>query len=269
MSKDFLAINAGRVIFTKYDPLTGALSTDPKDKRICTETIDGITRSKSIQTYDIPDGNSNYPAGSYETGVTYNVGINFTTLNTETLAFLQNATLTKAAGKIKEVIQTAIPFEAPYEIAALGKIDGTPTVIDNESKPFTMVEDPEEGDPVEPTTNEFKVVTGPEGDKFSFAEADAGKVIFLEYVFEAEEVEGYDIEENAIHPAVQIEIIHETLSVDKTKKYLNNSIINKATLTGNVDENLARQHAPTTLNFAAVKPVGTKIVRNKKTEIPL
>ena len=266
MSKDFLAINAGRVIFTKYDPLTGALSTDPKDRRICTETIDGITRSKSIQTYDIPDGNSNYPAGTYETGVTYNVGINFTSLNTETLAFLQNATLTKAAGKIKEVIQTAIPFEAPYEIAALGTIDGTPTVLDSEGTPFTKAVAPET-----PTTNEYGVTVGvdPAPDKFIFNEADAGKAITIEYVFEAEEVEGYDIEENAIHPAVQIEIIHETLSVDKTKKYKNNSIVNKATLTGNVDENLARQHVATTLNFNAIKPNGTKVVRNKKTEIPL
>ena len=265
MSKDFLAINAGRVIFTKYDPLTGALSTDPKDRRICTETIDGITRSKSIQTYDIPDGNSNYPAGTYETGVTYNVGINFTSLNTETLAFLQNAIITKKEGTIKAVIQTVIPFEAPYEIAALGTIVGDPVILDSESVPFTKATEP-----ATPTTNQFGVVVGTESapDKIVFSADDAGKPITMEYVYGAE-VEGYDIEENAIHPAVQIEIIHETLSVDKTKKYLNNSIVNKATLTGNVDENLARQHAPTTLNFNATKPNGTKVVRNKKTEIPL
>ena len=266
MSKDFLAINAGRVIFTKFDPLTGALSTDPKDKRICTETIDGITRSKSIQTYDIPDGNSNYPAGTYETGVTYNVGINFTTLNTETLAFLQSAKITKAAGTIKAVIQAVIPFETPYEIVALGKIVGDPTILDSESVSFTKATEP-----ATPTAKQFGVVVGtePAPDKIVFNEADKGKPITMEYVFNATEVEGYDIEENAIHPAVQIEIIHETLSVDKTKKYLNNSIVNKATLTGNIDENLAKQHAATTLNFAAIKPNGTKVVRNKKTEIPL
>jgi len=376
--KDFLAINAGRVIFTKFDPMTGALSTDPKDKRICTETIDGITRSKSITKYDIPDGNSNYPAGSYETGVTYNVGINFTTLNTETLAFLQNATIATGKGTVKEFTQTAIPTETPYEIDALGVIVGTPTILNNADNPFTKVTG-------EPEAGQFKITTGTDGTKqsmsktvsvaattageaiititaaghyalvggksvvvnltasdvntnaseirsvlkadpdissyfdiggtlaevkltrkvaaeteseafeftldtavgavldatvavagvatvkgkFGFNAADAGRPITLVYEFEADLVESYDIEENAIHPDVRIEIIHETLSKDKTKKYKNNSIINKATISGNIDENLARQHAPTTLNFSAVKPVGTKIVNNKKTEIPL
>lgn len=378
MSKDFLAINAGRVIFTKYDPLTGALSTDPKDRRICTETIDGITRSKAITKYDIPDGNSNYPAGSYETGVTYNVGINFTTLNTETLAFLQNSVITKGEGQIREVTQITVPAESPYEVDALGVIVGTPTILDNENNAFAKATGV-------PGVGQFKVTAGTEGTKQSIAKtvttatttagdanititaaghhalvegktvtvtltesdentnaseirsvlradpdisnyfdiggtnaevkltrkvaaetesesfdfeldsavgavlgatvavagvatvkgkigfnvADAGRPITLVYDFEADIVESYSVEDNATHPDVQIEIIHETLSVDKTKKYKNNSIVSKATLTGNIDENLARQHVATTLNFSTVKPVGTKVVDNKKTEIPL
>lgn len=378
MSKDFLAINAGRVIFTKFDPLTGALSTDPKDKRICTETCDGITRSKALNTYEIADGNSNYPAGIYETGVTYSVGVNFTTLNTATLAFLQNSNITNAAGTIKELVETMIPMEAPYEIEALGNITGTPTVLDSENNAFSLVT----GNPV---VNQFKTTPGTSGtrqsmtktvtdaattagdavitikaagspalkdgktitvdltasdeatnaseirsvlqsdidivnyfdvtgigadivltrkaaaaaesesfdfvlgdavgivlgatvtvpgvasvaSKFTFSAADKGKSVFIEYVFEADEVEAYDIDENHINPTVQIEIIHETLSKDKTKRYKNNSIISRAQLSGNLDENLAKQHAPTTLNFSAVKPNGTKVVMNKKTEIPL
>lgn len=265
MSKDYLAINAGRVILTKVDPITGALSKDPKDKRICTETCDGITRQKTLNTYEIPDGNSNYPAGLYETGVVYNIGINFTTLNSATLAFLQNAELKTGAGTVRELIDTMIPMEAPYEIEALGKIVGNPTVLDSESKPFEKGE----GETLE--AGKFKVVagSGDSKDKITFNEADAGKPITLEYVFEAAEVESYDIDENHINPVVQIEIIHETLSKDKTKRYKNNSTISRAQLTGNIDENLARQHAPSTLNFQAIKPAGTKVVMNKKTEIPL
>lgn len=271
MSKDFLAINAGRVILTKVDPMTGALSTKPEDKRICTETCDGITRKKTLNTYEIPDGNSNYVAGVYEEGITYAIGVNFTTLNTATLAFLQNSEIKKGAGTIKELVETMVPMEAPYELEALGKIVGVPTVLDSESQPFEVVSDPEEGEPVEPTTNEFKVVsaTGPDKDKIAFSEEDAGKVIFLEYVFESEEVESYDIDENHINPTVQIEIIHETLAKDKTKRYKNNSTISRAQLTGDIDENLAKQHAASTLNFTAIKPAGTKVVMNKKTEIPL
>ena len=380
MSKDYLAINAGRVIFTKVDPATGALSTKPEDKRICTETIDGITRQKTLNTYEIPDGNSNYPAGIYETGVAYTVGVNFTTLNTATLAFLQNSEVTTAAGKVKEVVTTVIPMETPYEIVALGNIDGTPTVLDNESNAFEKVS----GAPV---VNQFKVTDGTSGtrqsmsrkvttaattagtatititaagshalkdgkaisvslstgtandnaseirsvllsdadvvsyfevggeddvilltkkavaanesqsfgfeldiggaegavlettetvagvasteSKFTFSAADAGREITIEYVFEANEVEAYDIGENHINPTVQIEIIHETLSKDKTKKYKNNSVISRAQLSGNIDENLAKEHTPSTLDFTTIKPAGVNVVMNKKTEIPL
>ena len=124
MSKDFLAINAGRVILTKVDPLTGALSILPEDKRILTETCDGITRQKSLETYEIEDGNSNYPAGIYETGVGYIIGLNLTTLNTATLAFLQNSKIKKGAGTIKELIETMIPMEEPYAIETLGTVVG-------------------------------------------------------------------------------------------------------------------------------------------------
>lgn len=263
MSKDFLAINAGRVVLTKVDPLTGALSTLAKDKRILTETCDGITRQKTLNTYEIPDGNSNYPAGVYETGVAYSVGISLTTLNTATLAFLQNSEITKAAGNIKQVVDVMIPLEAPYEIPLLGTVVGTPTLLDNEGTPLTKAVAP-----AAPVAGEYDVTTGTP-DKLVFAEADKGTPLTLEYVYSATEVESYDIDENHVNPTVQIEIIHETLSKDKTKKYKNNSIISRAQLTGNIDENLAKQHAATVLNFTAIKPAGTKVVMNKKAEIPL
>jgi len=378
MSKDYLAINAGRVVFTKFDPDTGALSIMPEDKRICTEACDGITRSKTLNTYEIADGNSNYPAGIYDTGMTYAVGINFTTLNTATLAFLQGTAVTKGSGNIKEVASLVIPTESPYEVELLGNTIGDLVVLDTESNLFAL-------EVSAPSAKQFSVASGVAGtkqameksvtavattagtatititaagsaalvggkavevnltdvdadtnadeirsvllsdpdvsayfdiggvaaeivltrkiaaiteseafdftldtvigivlgsttsvagvaaipSKLTFNLADAGSPIMVEYTFEATEVESYDINENGTHPAVQVEIIHETMSVDKTKKYKNNSIVNKMTLTGNIDENLARQHAPTTLNFNAIKPLGSNVVRNKKTSIPL
>jgi len=260
MSKDYLAINAGRVILTKVDPLTGALSKDPKDKRICTETCDGITRKKSLDTYEILDGNSNYPAGVYEKGVAYTIGINFTTLNSATLAFLQNSEIKTGEGTMKELTQTSVPMEAPYTLDLLGEIVGDATVLDDENKPLTIVEG--EGELKE---NEFKI----DSKKIIFSEADAGKPITLEYVFKVEKVESYDIDENHVNPVVQIEIIYETLSRDKSQRYKNNSTISRAQLTGDIDEDLAKEHKPTVLNFTAIKPAGSKVVMNKKTEIPL
>jgi len=265
MSKDYLPINAGRVILTKVDPMTGALSKKPEDKRILTEVCDGITKKKSLKTYEIADGNSNYPAGIYEEGAETIIDIGLNTLNTATLAFLQNAEIKKAAGNMKELTQVMIPMEAPYEINALGKIVGDPTVLDDEDMPFAKAT-------AEPAkTKEFKVTVGEleAPDKITFSEADAGKTVTIEYVFEATEVESFDEDENPINPVLQIEIIHETLSRDKLNKYKNNSIISRAQLNGDVSESIKKQSGTTTLSFKAIKPAGTKVVMNKKTEIPL
>lgn len=266
MGKDFIPINAGRVILTKVDPLTGALSKKPEDRRILTEVCDSISKKKSLKTYDIPDGNSNYPAATLTEGVEDTIGIGLNTLTDETLAFLQNSKINKAAGTIKEFAPAKIPDVAPYEIKTLGKIVGDPIVLDSEDVPFTKAE----GE-VEPTTKQFKVTAGTleEPDKIVFSADDAGKEIFLVYTFEAKEVTSYDEDENPINPVVQIEIIHETLSRDKTKRYKNNSIISRAQLSGDIDQTLKKQAGTTTLNFKTVKPAGSKVVYNKKTEIPL
>lgn len=366
------------VILTKYNPETGALSTDPKDIRICTETCDEISVQTEIQTYEIQNGNSNYPAGIYETGVVHNVGVRFTTINSATLAFLQNAELRIESGLMKELTQTSIPTEAPYEIPALGNVSGDGVVIDSESKRFTKVSS-------NPGINQYSITPGTTGtrqsmaksvtaaattagtatititaagspalasgkavvvnlsdtsinanaseirsalesdpdisgyfdiggedseviltrkvaadaeseafsfalgtaegatmgatttipgepdvpSKFVFNAANKGQPITLSYDFYASGIEAYDIDENAINPVVQIEIIHETMSRDKTKKYKNYSKISRAQLTGNIDIKLARQHDPVTLTFTAIEPVGRKVVKNKKVEIPL
>ena len=266
MGKDFIPINAGRVILTKVDPLTGALSKKPEDQRILTEVCDSISKKKSLKTYDIPDGNSNYPAATLTEGVEDTVGIGLNTLTDATLAFVQNTEIKKAAGTIKEFAQVVVPYEDPYEIATLGKIVGEPTVLDSEDVPFTIATEA-----TEPTTNEFKVTAGTseEPDKITFSADDAGKSISLVYVFEAKEVTSYDEDENPINPVLQIEIIHETLSRDSTKRYKNNSIISRAQLTGDIDQTFKKQAGTTTLSFKTVKPAGSKVVYNKKTEIPL
>ncbi len=40
-------------------------------------------------------------------------------------------------------------------------------------------------------------------------------------------------------------------------------------LTGDVVEDLEREHKPSTLNFTAIKPAGANVVENKKVQIAL
>jgi hypothetical protein len=380
MGKNYIHINAGKVKLTKYDRMTGALSTNPADIRVCTETINGITRKMSTETYELPDGNSNYPAGIYEKGVKYEIGVEFSNLTSETLAFLKNAVLQTVSENMKEIVDTGIPSSAPYEIAALGNVTGTPIILDSNNQPFVKVASAPDinqynitpgttgtkqsmtkavttkastagtalitiaaaGSPalssgktvtvnlttVDVATNASeirsvlqsdpdianyfdiggadananvtltrKVAAAPESESFDFAlgtavdavlgdttavvgiadvpakfvfnPSNAGAPVTLEYDFVATGIEKYVVPQNATIPVVQMEIVHETLSQDKTTRYKNNSKISKMQLTGDISEDLAREHKPSTLNFTAIKPAGQNVIENKKVQIAL
>ncbi len=378
MGKNYIHINAGKVKLTKYNRLTGALSTDPADIRVCTETINGISRKRSTETYELPDGNSNYPAGIYAKGMKYDVGIEFSNMTSETLAFMSNAVLQTVSENMKEIIDTGIPAASPYEITALGNVVGTPIILDTNNQPLAKVTS-------EPGINQYSITPGTTGTKqsmtkavttkastagtatltitaagsvalatgkavtvnltavdvntnaseirsalqsdpdisnyfdiggaaadvtltrkvaaeteseafdfalvdavgavlgattpvagvadvpakFVFNASNAGAPITLEYDFAATGVEKYVLPENPVIPVIQMEIVHETLSQDKTARYKNNSRISKMQLTGDIAEDLAREHKPSTFNFTAIKPAGKNVVENKKVQIAL
>lgn len=376
--KNVIKINAGRLKMTKYDPLTGALSTDPKDIRVCTETVQEIQKKKSVGTYELPDGNSDYPMGVYENGVKYDVAVILSDMSSDTMAFLNNAELTQGTKKVKDIQEIIIPEDAPHEVKLLGDVVGIPSVIDKNNFKWGYVTD-------EPKVNEFKVTAGTPGTKqamsrtvttaattagtakvtikaagspalasgkditvnltkvdaetngleirtalqsdrdvaayfdiggtgaeinltrkvtagnevetFDFALVDAvgavldatvptagvatipAKIVFnaanagvpvvVEYDFNADMVEGYAEKKVALLPVIFMEIVHDTLSSDKTKKYRNNTTLKKMQYTGSFDETYKREHSPETLNFTVVKPDGEDVTDNKKYEIPL
>lgn len=378
MSKNAIKINAGKVKMTKYNLLTGALSTDPKDIRICTETVQEIQKRKSFDTYELPDGNSDYPMGIYEKGVKYDVSLIFSDMSTETIAFLNNAEIKSASGVVKEIANVVVPLASPYEVELIGNVYGTPNVIDTNNFGWGKVT-------TTPNVNEFKVVDGTLGTKQSMATkvtdaateagkvevtvkasgspalangkaieidvtnsdvntnaleirtalqsdrdvadyfdisgedanivltrkviaanevesfvfdnnlvagialdtvvptagvktipakmvfnaANAGTPITIEYDFNADAIETYLEKKTSLLPILLIEIVHETLSSDKTKKFKNNAIFKRMQYTGSFDETLKREHSPETLLFTTIRPDGDDVVENKKVEIAL
>lgn len=264
LSKNTIKINSGKLKMTKYDPMTGALSTKPEDIRLCTETVQEIQKKKSVDTYELPDGNSDYPMGIYEKGVKYDVSVIMSDMSDETKAFLNNTTLAKGSGTMKDIIETAVPSVAPYEIALLGKVSGTPIVVDANNEKWSLEE-------TTLATKKFKLTPGvdPAPDKLTFDASDAGKPIHIEYNFEADSIESYSEKRTSLLPVILLEIVHETMSSDKTKKFKNNTILKKMQYTGSFDETLKREHSPETLAFVAVRPNGIDVAENKKFEIPI
>jgi len=374
--KNAIKVNSGRIKLTKYDPITGALSTDPKDIRVCTETVQEIQKRKAVETYELPDGNSDYPMGIYEKGVKYDVSVILSDMSNATLAFLNNVDLDTGSGTMKEIANISVPVVAPYEVALLGNVFGIPNVIDMNNFKWGHVS-------TDPKINEFKVTAGTLGTKqamsktvtaaatvagevkvtikaagspalaegkeiivdvtasdvntnaleirtalqsdrdvafyfdisgvdaeikltrkviaaseveiFTFAlvdaetialgettatagvatipakivfnAANAGMPIIAEYDFNVDAIENYKEKKTALLPVVLVEIVHETLSSDKTKKYRNNTILKKMQYTGSFDETLKREHSPETLAFTAVRPDGVDVAENKKVEI--
>lgn len=263
MSKNVIKINAGKVKMTKYDPITGGLSTNPKDIRVCTETVQEIQKRKAVNTYELPDGNSDYPMGIYENGVTYDVSFIFSDMSNETLAFLHNVDVDIAEGSMKDIMVTSVPLTAPYEIPLLGVLadDCVPVVVDVNNEKWEK----------ESTVGDkaFKIEEGTEGkpDKLVFDEENAGTSLHIEYDYVADSIESYAEKSVALLPAVLIEIVHDTLSSDKTRKYRNNTVLKKMQYTGSFDETFKREHSPETLPFTAVRPDGEDVAVNKKVEV--
>jgi len=378
MSKNTIKINAGKVKMTKYSPLTGALSTDPNDIRVCTEAAQEIQKRKSVDTYELIDGNSDYPLGIYEKGVKYDVSLIFSDMSNETLSFLNNVPVEISSGLMKEIASLTVPTEAPYEVPLLGDVSGIPIVVDtnnfkwgyvegapkvnefqvqagtpgtkqamskkvaseattagaivvtikaagspalaegkaitidvtdsdkntnaleirtalqsdrdvavyfdvggdddeitltrkviaiNEVESFTFALDTAEGLAMGETETVAGVVTIPA--KMIFNVVNAGAPIVVEYDYAQDMIESFAEKRTTLLPIVLIEIVHETLSSDKTKKYKNNTILKSMQYAGDMDETLKREHSPETLPFTAVRPDGVDIAVNKKVEIPL
>lgn len=379
MSKNTIKINAGKVKMTKYDPMTGALSADPKDIRVCTEVVQEIQKRKAVNTYTLPDGNSDYPMGIYENGITYDVSLIFSEMSNETLAFLHNVEVDSSSGTIKEIANVTVPLAAPYEVSLLGNVEGIPIVVDTNNfkwghttgnpkfNEFKVVEGTlgtkqamekevtakattagkvkvtikatgspalSEGKEIlidvtaaaDADTNALEIRTGLQSDRdvavyfdiggedakvkltrkvidkneveiFTFAlddavgitmgettatsgvetipakmvfnVANAGTPLFAEYDFSQDGIESYKEKKTALLPVVLIEIVHDTLSSDKTRKYKNNTILKRMQFTGSMDETFKREHSPETLPFTAVRPDGEDVAENKKVEVPL
>ena len=182
---------------------------------------------------------------------------------------LTAATVDINASEIRSAIQSDSDISSYFDIGGTAA-DITLTrkiAAATESESFNFALDTAVGAVLGATTPIAGVADIPA--KFKFNASNAGAPITLEYDFAATNVEKYVLPENPIIPVIQMEIVHETLSQDKTTRYKNNSRISKMQLTGDIAEDLAKEHKPSTLNFTAVKPAGKNVVENKKVQIAI
>jgi len=155
-------INAGKAKMTKFDPATSGLSSAAADIRVLTETISKIELLESIDSYELPDGNSSYPMGKYPTAAKTEVNITFSSMSDTTLAYIKNVALETVSETMHITKDDKVPEASPYEIVALGNIAGTPIIMDANNQRMTKVASA-------PAINQFSVTAGTTGTKQSMS----------------------------------------------------------------------------------------------------
>jgi hypothetical protein len=217
---------AGKIALTKY--VDGALSHVPANMCIRNGTVESIQENTSYNTTELPDGNSDWPMGEYDIGVTGNITVNLSSYQAELHAFLLGVSvedLTDANMRVNDA-EYVVPDSSPYEV----ELDHEPNdnmdviVMDDDSTAFTEVES-------DPSSEEFSITE----DTITFNSADAGKNVFVTYDWTATTAVGVGLPKTSNRPALYAVISGEAASEDESTLYDTNVIIDKCKATGDIN----------------------------------
>lgn len=221
---------AGKIILFKFNP-DGTLTKTTANAAMNNGTVASIERGRSIETKELPDGNSQYPMAVRDIKVNETLKVNMSSfqptlyglLSAEEITEEQNATMSLVE------VEKAIPEEEPYTVTLDPAYDGKGMllIVGTDSTPFSKV-DPAAG----PTgAGEFAVSTENPGELI-FNAADAGKSIYISYDYETSEVASSALPETIKRPALHAIISSDVTDEDEINTYRYNIIIDRCKAVG-------------------------------------
>ncbi len=222
-----------------------------------------IARDMTLNTTDLPDGNSPYPAAKYVTTQEGTLTYVLSTYDPELEALVSGAKYKDGSpsdnADMWVIHNTSIPASTPYEITFdEGK---QPKSIDNISITDTF-------------GNNFEATAGGAGalakgaltagqfsydsstKKITFAEADAGKDIGITYSYAGKEIVSVEYQENPKITTFMAIVIGETKDKDETSSQRVNVVVDRCTVSGAVTPPTASNDPTTgwTLTTNVLKP---------------
>lgn len=222
--KSIVFNSSGKIGLTKF--VDGALSHTLANMSARNGTVERIQSNVTINTKDMPDGNSKWPMGSYDTGNEGSVVVTMSSYQPKLHAFLMGGTVSTVASRNMRVNDKKIfiPDSSPYTetLNHTPNDNITPIMVDESNTEFTKVDSA-------PAEGEFSI----SANEVTFNSADSGSNVFLTYDWTADSAEKLGLSSDT-RPVMHAIISGKAVSEDKSTEYDSNIIIDKCQSVGEI-----------------------------------
>lgn len=245
---------AGNIALVKYKT-DGTLDlTDPSKFVAANGVIESITPSIETTTSDLPNGNSDWPLGPFDTGRKGTIEVSMSSFQPNLYAALMGV------DKVAESTQNFWAVNEPKSVATddytvtlenAVVAGGVITIVDNSGSPFASVASG-------PAAGQFTVA----GADLTFNSADTGKEVFATYQYATLTSERLSLPVSGARLALHAIIAGQAMSEDGTTVFDSNILIDKCKASGSIAPP-PQQHTPAGWKFTlqVMEPrAGCKVV---------
>jgi len=219
-----LPLKAGKIILFKFNS-NGTLTKTAANVAMNNGTVASIERGRSIETKELPDGNSQYPMTVRDLKVNDTLKVNMSSFQPALYAMLSGEEIaeeTDVTMSLVEVEETIDETDFTVVLNPAYDGEGMLLVAGVDSTPFAKVTET-------PATGEFSV----SADTLTFNSTDAGKGILIAYDYTAAEATSSALPETIKRPALHAIISSEvTDEPDEQNIYRSNTIIDRCKSVG-------------------------------------
>lgn len=225
LSKTLIFPRGGKIAFVPHNS-DGTVNT--AGMVVNTGVIESIDFKVNINTSDLPDGNSDFPMGVYDTGREGTLGLKFSSYNPIVEALLIGADYeeSKASTQMWSVdYEISVPLASPFDVTLpfTPTTNGAMTIVDVVSSPFI---------PVASSVASGKYIQN--AAVLSFASADAGRPLFVTYDHTEDGVTEFAMKSIGRRPVYQAIIQGTAMDKDETREFDFNLIVDKVKAQGDV-----------------------------------
>lgn len=247
---------AGNIRLTKFDAC-GRLRNDEKGYYRHGDLF-SVQPASNDTRQTIESGNSLYPVATRTTAKNDTLTMVFNTLDPEMESFVYDRTLVKQADTMKKIgYEVTIPDKAPftvtlpYEISDLDNV----FVVDVANDDFTKAVEP-----ATPVAKEFTAAT----DTLTFAEADAGKTVYVTFEYAVTDAIIEDVMPNDKSAIMQLEHSTEAVTEMNGQLYDIYMVYDRVEVTEYATPLIGKTPGTRQVAFNVLKPRGTNPVVRKK-----
>lgn len=191
--------------------------------------VNSIQPSVTANTVDLPDGNGDWPAGTFDTGKDGSLVVNMSSFQPSLFARLIGSTVDELSGDNLDVyaieepktIPSSSPFTATLDHSY--KADATFVLVTKDNSPFTKVAS-------SPASGQFSA----SGSTVTFNSVDAGKEVLATYVWTATEGTGIGLPESGTVKTLHAIISGEATTDDQVSTYYTNVVVDRCRATGDM-----------------------------------